>query len=258
MTDKKQFIEELQVSYPNSTYEQENFKTFRRTLEAGEDKEQAFLADKTVISFVSNIAIEYRQDVLNTVLLAQLAANKAYPDNKDLTNWYNEYIRVLSGLGWVIQNKTSNDEKATHGVIEIENVVINIITTAIGGNYVAIIKSALDAFKKLSEASNNKIIAFEKNTHSLNEGSFQIGVADQTNNAISLKVGAFLLSSSETIEQILLFRSSKNDTSLKTITFEGTLNADNYANIRDAVKNKLGVQSLDFVTKLNISPSTTA
>lgn len=257
MDDRKRFVEELNISFPDNTYEQGNFKSFKSALEAGNNAEQAFIADKSVVSFVSNIGVEYREDVLNTVLLAQLAANNVYPDKKDLAKWYDEYMRVLTGLGWVIQNKVFNDEASSHGVIEIENVVIEIITTAIGGKYIAIIKSALEAFKKLSEASNNKIIAFEKNSHSLNEGTFQIGVADQTGDAISLRIGAFILSSKEEIKQILFFKSRKNDTKVKTLTFEGTLNSGNYGSIRNLVKQRLGQTALNFVTELNLSPKAT-
>ena len=65
-------------------------------------------------------------------------------------------------------------------------------------------------------------------------------------------MGTFILSSRETIQQILFFKAKKDDTELEIVTFEIALDMDAYALIRNVVKDKLGEKVLDYVTELKL------
>lgn len=252
MDNREKFVEELNVRYPLNNYKGDGPKMFPEGI-SKENLPKAFIADKGIVSFTMNTSQHHRQDVLDSVLLAQLAANYAYPNKKEMEKWYDEYMRVLIGIGWVIEKKTFEERNSNKDLIEMQNVILDILKAAVGGNYLEIVQSALKAFKALSESKDAKIIAFEKNTHSLNEGLFEIGLADQSNNEVNLQIGAFILKTKETIRQILFFTSHKSKTSLKVYTFKGTLNSNNYGIIRSAVKNKLGNDSVRFITELELT-----
>jgi hypothetical protein len=94
MSDKTKFVQDLQLAFPSNIYEHDHENRFRVTLEAGESTAQSYLADASIVSFAENVSPAFRQDVLNSVLIAQMAANAAHPDKKDLMKWFDEYLRV--------------------------------------------------------------------------------------------------------------------------------------------------------------------
>lgn len=213
--------------------------------------EQSFINAKSLVSFVSEVSSQNRQDVLNSVLLAQLAANTKFPEEENSLEWYKEFIRVLNNIGWTIEEAQFSRFNSSHSVFEVQNAIIDIITTAFGGVFLPIIKKTLEAIKNLGD-STGKIIAFEKNTHSLSKGAFQIGLANETDSVVVLQLGTFMLTSTSQIKQILFFKSSKDETTLDYNSRKATLNSTIYSKVREAVAEKLGFKAEDFITGIQI------
>ena len=216
-----------------------------------EGVEQSFMNAKSLVSFVSDINGQRRSDVLNSVLLAQLAANKKFPDENQLVDWYTEFVRVLNNLGWAIEAAEFSSFESNGTVFEAENAIISILTAAFGGSFMVVITKTLEAIKGLSD-SNGKITAFEKNTHSQSKGAFQIGLAREENGTVTLQMGTFLLTSSNEIRKILFFKSTKDKTTLNYCSRTGTLNEEVYAKIRTQVQDKLGIKITDFITEIDL------
>lgn len=231
----------------------ERFPLFRGeaapTVKEGE--EQAFLADKSLVSFISEVSGQNRSDVLNTTLLAQMAANKKFPLESDMLKWYQAFIDVLSNIGWQIEGAEISTFEASKAVFEIEDAIINILTTAFGGSFMPVIVKTLDSIKNLSN-KDHKIIAFEKNTHTLTKGCFQIALAVETNGVVSMQLGTFLLTSANKIKQILLFKAKRDKTTLQYTSRRGTLNSEAYGLVRDAVRQKLGANISTYVAEIEI------
>jgi hypothetical protein len=238
---KKLPIQELEWAYPTS--------------KGGDDTvegvEQSFLNAKSIVSFVSDLSEQHRNDVLNSVLIAQLAANKKFPGETQVQDWYKSFVNVLNNLGWAIEAAEFSTFKASKDIFEVENAIIDILTAAFGGTFLTVITKTLASIKGLSDG-NGKILAFENNTHSLSKGAFQIGLAKEVNGSVSLQIGTFLLTSSNEIKQILFFKSTKDQTKLEYCSRQGTLNDEIYAKIREAVIDKLGVKSKDFISEIDI------
>lgn len=253
-SDPKSFVEGLQINYPQSGYGKMRLSFMDD--QGSEpllqnDKDQVFLADKSLISFASQLDVQNRSDVLDSTLIAQLAARKAVPDPADSIGWYNAYVNVLSHIGWSISGGQIQEFQSSGTVLELQNVIIDILKAAFGANYVTIIAKALDAIKSLGDSSG-KIEAFEKNTHSASNGSFQIGVATQENNAVNLNLGTFLITSTEKITHILFVKFTNNQTKLQYAYSSVTLDSDIYKGIRDDIRQKLGRESTKFVSEISI------
>jgi hypothetical protein len=216
-----------------------------------ECEEQAFLADKSLVSFIAEVSGQNRKDVLNSTLLAQMAANKKFPDEGDMLQWYRSFIDVLSNIGWDIENAEVSTFESSKEVFEIEDAIIDILTSAFGAGFMPVILKTLESIKNLSK-KDHKIIAFEKNTHSLTKGCFQIALAVEKNEVVSMQLGTFLLTSDKKIKQILLFKSKKDKTSLQYTSRRGTLNSEAYSIVRDAVLQKLGANITAFVAEIEI------
>ena len=53
-----------------------------------------------MVSFADGVTGQQKEDLLNSTLLAQLAANGRFDREKDTLNWYETYRTVLRGVGW--------------------------------------------------------------------------------------------------------------------------------------------------------------
>jgi len=249
--DPVKFVRDLELENAREAFPMERGALLPAEVQVAEGVEQSFLNAKSLVSFVSDIDGQRRSDVLNSVLLAQLAANKKFPDENQLVDWYKEFVRVLNNLGWAIEGAEFSNFESNGTIFEVENAIISILTAAFGGPFMVVITKTLEAIKGLSD-SNGKITAFEKNTHSLSKGAFQIGLANEENGAVTLQIGTFLLTSTTEIKKILFFKSTKDTTELSYCSRTGTLNEEIYAKVRTQVQDKLGGRITDFITEIEL------
>jgi hypothetical protein len=250
-TDSLQYVKNLEMMDLNESFPVS--KSVKPALDESiqEATEQSYLNAKSIVSFVSGISPQNRQDVLNSVLLAQLAANKQFPNENQSLEWYTAFVEILNRTGWVIdQAEFSRFESSDH-VFEIENVIIDILVTAFGGTFINVITKTLSAIKSLSDG-DGRIKVFEKNTHSLSKGAFQIGVAIEEQGVVSLQIGTFLLTSTGEIKRILFFKTTKDKTSLDYCSRNGTFNESLYSQIRSAVEAKLGKKVTEYIAEIEI------
>ncbi|MCF0069576.1 hypothetical protein LZD49_03780 [Dyadobacter sp. CY261] len=248
--DHLKYLKDLEIGDLNDTFPAPK-DLEAKDLPTTEGIEQSFMNAKSIVSFVSEIDGQRRDDVLNSVLLAQLAANKQFPGDDQSLEWYEEFVKVLNNIGWNIQGAEFTHFESKDDVFEVENVIIDILLTAFGGTFINVITKTLNAIKGLADSSG-KITVFEKNTHSLSKGAFQIGLAKQENEAVSLQIGTFLITSSNEIKRILFFKTTKDKTSLDYCSRTGTLNEGIYAKIRESVVAKLGGKVTEFIAEVEI------
>lgn len=246
------YLQNLQLQDPLATYPARRV-TRRKSLKTlgAQGVEQSFIADKTIVSFAAGMSPQYRSDVLNSTLLAQLAANKKFDNGReDTLKWYSEFIDVLSHLGWVIEAADFNTYEAKGSILKVENVVIDILVSAFGNSFLGVITKTLNALKSPKE--NKKLIAFETNISSVQKGCFQLAAAVESNNTVVMKVGTFLLTSSSKVKQILFFEFGKDSTKLEYINRSATFNAETYAPHREVVAEMLSDKVGKFIAEIDI------
>jgi hypothetical protein len=246
------FISGLELKEPQEQFKTKKKRSLTNNFElVAEGKEQIFIADKSIVSFVSQVGNQNRKDVLNSTLFAQMAAHKKFPDEKNLIEWYNTFVNVLSSVGWNIEASEFAKWESSKSILEVENVIIDILTAAFGANYIAIIKNTLESIKKLSDG-NNKLNVFEKNTHTLSKGCFQMAIAVEENDTVALQLATFFLTSKNEIQKIIFFKSTKDSTKLEYASKRGTLNTELYSQIRFGVLEKLGTAIKNNIAEIEI------
>jgi hypothetical protein len=216
-----------------------------------DNKEQAMLVDKSLISFVSGVNAANRADILESTLLAQLGAKARMTDDSDIIGWYKAYVEILTKTGWAIEGGDIQNFTAKANVTEIQSVIIDILAAAFGSGLTQIVIKALESIKTLAD-STGKIDAFEKNTHTESSGSFQIGVATQEGGAVSINLGTFLIKSTNKITHILFVNLSHDETALQYASGKLTLDQDIYAGLRSLVRQKLNGRLVEFVSNIPI------
>ena len=246
MNDLQEFIKTLELAESTHTT---SFPEILTGLEADE-VDSGFVNFKSLQSFVAGVSENRQADVLNSLLLAQRAATKAFPDQSQMMEWYQKYFSVLETIGWVFENKDFNTFETHNTLFDIDKAILEILGTAVTGNQLAILLKTIETFKKLGE-DDDRFRFFESNTHTLQKGSFQVGVATEENNTISISGCAFVLTTSKKITKILFFTSGKDESEFSFCFTKATLNDAVFANARDAIKQKLGDVS-SFVADLEI------
>ncbi len=239
MSEVKKYLNSLEIAEPLTTNRFDQRNIFYEGLEATTDEDQAAINYKSVQSFVAGLSAERQEDVLNSLLLAQRAATKAYPDENDMMLWYKKYFEVLSMVGWVFENKGFQTFNTKNNSFEIDKVLIEILSTALTGNQVALILKSFEALKSLGD-DDKRFQAFERNTHSLTRGNFQLGLASEENGTLSMSSFAFVLTTKKIMTKILFFRSEKDATQLDYCDIKATLINSKYADAREEIRAKLG------------------
>ncbi|PAM95136.1 hypothetical protein B4N84_07580 [Flavobacterium sp. IR1] len=216
----------------------------------GTEEESATINFKSVQSFEAGVSAERQEDVLNSLLLAQRVATKAFPDDEQLMDWHKRYFEVLERLGWVFANTGFDSYESQSNLFGIEKILLEVLGTVLTGNQLAIIVKSIQALKSLS-SEDKRFVAFEKNTHSLNKGNFQIGIATEQNNVLSISSTAFVVKASKKFSRILFFSTEKENVEFKYCHIKAILNEAQFATGRDSLKKKLGDTS-EYIADLDI------
>jgi hypothetical protein len=124
--------------------------------------QNGFVLSDGMVCFVSNLPVQMKEDVLNSTLLAQLAATATYPDFENNTIlWFNRYNEVLSNIGWVMPG-FDFERHTSHGAnFTMEAAVIEFMAVAAAGTPLAL---ALAALRALPDDGDRKVFPDQSTT----------------------------------------------------------------------------------------------
>jgi hypothetical protein len=242
LSARKQFIQALEIRTPSRVTQQ-----FFATQPAGtlpgprvQDHQPGDFVDAgSVVSFVSGLSADHQIAVLNSTLLAQLAANKQFDREQSPMDWYKFYRNVLEHLGWVVQEFGFTQYQAAGNTFTMDKAVLEILSAIATQNELAAIKGAIDAAKALADG-DGRITLFDHSSSKGASGSFQIGVASDAGNAIAMKLGALYFTTQTNVTKVLWFTFSKSSTTLNKSSQAITLNMPIYDQVKADVEAKLG------------------
>jgi hypothetical protein len=248
----KAYINDLELDVPLNDYKNLQDGTPPTGEAVPAEEEKKYVNDKSLVSFAAGVSGENQNDLLDSLLISQLAANKQYSAEDEPEQWFNAFSGVMNNIGWILEESDFSTYKAKGNVIEFESVVMDILESALGGEIIPTAKSLLNAVKGLADKDSNKFIAFEKNTHSLKKGNFLLGVANETNATLSFSMCMIMMESTHQIKQILFFKSTKDETKIDYSSVKGTLNSLKFAAVRSVVDKKLEDYRNDYIANIDI------
>jgi hypothetical protein len=224
-------------------------------------KNQASVVGSDVISFVNGVTAEQRQDLINSVLLAQLVAKVQIPDATKIYDWYNAYFNVLKQVGWLVQDEGFETYHAASEGFEAHEAIIGLATVLLAPNptALAVVKAALDSLKRM-DASSPWLTIFDRESQTAQTARFQVSVASPTKDSQFLvTLMAFGLEARSTLTQVLFFKFHANDALLKHYSGKITIDAQVLAGVRDMIRDKLAAHVSTYVKNLpdlDVNPST--
>jgi hypothetical protein len=219
-------------------------------LEAG--KEQAAIVGAEIVTFMPGVDSPWRQDLVNSSMLAQLVAKKRVPDSSRLFDWYDAYFDTLTNIGWALQDKSfaeyeekSVNFQAHEAILKVAGALLGPATASL-----ALVSTALEALKSMDESSPF-ITLFNRESQTARTAHFQISVADQSPAGdLSVALMAFGLEASTQLTQVLFFKSLSTLATLRHCSARVGVNADVLLGVRVALKTKLVAHASDWMKTL--------
>lgn len=252
--DKAQELSvDKRVGYINSLeLDVKSLKKLRKEkIKIVDEDEAGYVDSGSLVSFVSGISALEKSDVLNSTLLAQLAANTAFDRWEDTENWYKKYVEVLENVGWVIENFNFTKYKTKQKTFTMDKAVLEILRAIATGEQEEVINETIDALEALDDG-DGKLVLFDTNGSNLTKGNFQMATAQSDGETVSMALGAFYFSSKQSATRFLWFEYKKISTTLFKAAQKVVLNEEVYDKVRDAINKKLGDAAVEYVANLDI------
>ena len=218
---------------------------------ADRNKPSGFVDSGSLVSFVAGVDQQKQADVLNSTLLAQLAANKKYDREKDTVNWYGFYRNVLENVGWVVQEFQFEKYNVSGVSATTDKIIVEVLTAIVTGNDLAVVTTTLNAVKGLSN-NDNRLVLFDHASHSDSNGNFQISLCSESGGVVVMKIGAFYFSTSQNVDRVLWFDFSSSQSTIYKGAQAMNLNDDVYSQVRSTIVTKLGDNAKNFIADLDI------
>ena len=212
---------------------------------------QGFVDEGSLVCFTSDVHSQQKEDVLESTLLAQLAANKKYDRFADPKNWYKFYNKVLEEVGWVAQGFEPFVEYITNlpDAFKISDVVLELYSGVLGDEMEKVVKDTIGSL----EQSTQGLTLLDSSGSSEKNGNFQIlPCTVDKSNQVSVAFLGFYFNSSKILRDFFFEKVKKSDVHLFKSDQVFTLNEDQYSQVREEVKKKLGERVKKYVNNLLI------
>jgi hypothetical protein len=244
------YIESLELAEPSP--EIRGLQSRRTPAPEPTDGEAGYVDAGALVSFVAGISPLHKSDVLNSVLLAQLAADKLFNRESATKDWYGKFVEVLTNVGWVAQNFGFKELKSAGTNFEVNKLVVEMLAAISSGPALSAISLTLSTLKALAEKQDSKWKVYSSQSYNGKEGNFQIGCAAAVDGVPVMSFGAFTLSSSQSSDQYLWFNFSSSSSNFWYSTQATSLAEDIYSQVRELVIKKLGVNAATYILDLEI------
>ncbi|KAG9090540.1 hypothetical protein FRC06_000998 [Ceratobasidium sp. 370] len=180
-----------------------------------------------------------KADVLNSTLLAQIAADRSYNRTDDVDNWYRYYVDTLGRIGWMA-NDFHFDKYSFNNSISASQFVMDSLKNAINSPKSKNVESAVNAVKNMS-GDEKALRVFSSKSASGPHANFQVGYCSTNDGNVVVEIGAFVYHIDQNVKNPM------SSTLKSRSTDAHSVNKYVYDRVRDAVLQKLGDYANDCV-----------
>lgn len=225
-----------------------------RSAAQNSDEDGAAVVRGSITSFVTGLTSQARDDVQNSTLLMQLAADKKYNPDTQREEWFKFYTDGLANLGWGRVSSAYQKYKPTNTNATMDQVVLEIISSVVSPES-ALYKVTEKTFLALKNNPNNKdaLKLFDVSSTRNDLGTFQILPVMQDKDGNVVTVLTCINAHTEVQKGSFLFwHWSSTSAEMYRAAQQVVLNENVYATVRQSVLKKLGKNAEDFIDGLDI------
>jgi hypothetical protein len=225
-------------------------KAYKTHTALNENKPGGTVGPEMINIYLAGVSEQNRKDVDNCKLLVQNAATKLYDPITEIHAWFEYYLKGLSNLGWIIQASQTKEQTIRRSGLTMDAVAMYALAGLVGPNatvLAALMGKALEGLK----GDNGLINIYNRKTNVGSDAKFDMSPIWQSNEGSPVMIlNCNTLNVSESSRGILWWKSTTQDTRIKTAAQSIYLNVDVYSQVRAGVLQKLGQAANDYLAQL--------
>ena len=232
---------------------------------AAEGQDNAHLVGGSPCFFASSVSAENRQAVMDSMLFAQLAANKQVPQGQDnnTIEWYNAFRNILVYLGWTSKSFEFSEVEAHGPTFSINSAFLKMLSDFVIAAGLKDGSKILDGIKNMistleSDQTGHYFTIYSHFHQNARQNAFDIGVVTQDPNAdpeVSVPIlvlFAFDMNVNASKLQVLWATYESSSTHVKSAQNQVILNKKMFQKVQDTVETRLGDRMKDCITGIAI------
>ncbi|KAF8187743.1 hypothetical protein BJ912DRAFT_1143565 [Pholiota molesta] len=221
-------------------------------LRSAAEDESAMVGEGQATAFVTGISMQNKQDVMNSTLLAQLAASGKYNRLTQTSQWYDEYKYILENVGWLVTSFKFDEHSLSNVAVSVDKIVLDFLTTFLDPTQLSLMARVLEA---LANSSDPVVNIFTRSTADDHQSNFQLGTCSEDRDKnVMFSIGAFTYTTTESITNVLFTKIKSGSAHFMNAFQNMILNQQIYAVVREAVLEKLGDNAKKLIGDLVLPP----
>lgn len=203
-------------------------------------KPSATVGEEMINLFLAGVSEQNRKDVNRCKQLVQNAATRRYDPEKELHQWFKYYTETLAKLGWVTQAVQNKDETIKRTGLTMDIVAAYVMQGFVGANYQ---KLAAMATKGVNIIKNDKglVDIYNRTANVGSETKFDISPVWETKEGYPMMIlNCNSVDVRESSRGILWWKSTTQQTKIKSGALAVYLNVDDYSDTRNLILSKIG------------------
>jgi hypothetical protein len=206
----------------------------------------------SIVALDGSVSPQHGRDVMQSLLLAQLAANAKANRFRESLNWYKTYQSTLESIGWVVSGSTSFKQfNSPVSQFTIGSVINDCFRFNVTSEELNLVNRTFRAFVR--DPTSPAQFVWECPSHSGGLGNFQFGISAETD-VVMLQIGRFVLDTPQRVVRFALEEFGHN--ARFTTSFASmTLNEGFFAQLRTEIEKKLDGRFDASVAPIELPPS---
>lgn len=223
------------------------------TLDVELDKKKAALVGSEIIAFVEGVTPERRQLIVQSSLLAQLAAKKRVPNQANIADWYTAYLDVLGNIGWAIQGATFRRYDEYAAGFDAHEAITKAATALIGGGpALAAVLAIVGALKDVSDGKS-WFTLFNREVQVASTAHFQVSLVHQGDgDQFMVSLMAFAITAEEGLTQVTFFKFNTRKAKLDYMSADVTVGLEPGSEVAQAIARKVAKFQDEYIEALDL------
>ncbi len=215
---------------------------------------EALAVGSELTEFTAEVPAELRGPISDSVLLAQLAANKSSTGAPDVFHWYGKYTEVLQNLGWTLGDAEMQTQAVSDENAAMHKAIIPVITAMLGPGAAAasIVLAVLNGLEKM-DTSTPWITVFDRSSQHASGAKFQVShVGCGADGQPAVRLLCLGIQAEETITQVLFFRFKSKKAELRKAQADLTISMERLNSAKDLVAARVAPFIADYVRRVEL------
>ncbi|MCW8276382.1 hypothetical protein IMF27_12405 [Pseudomonas sp. PCH199] len=214
-------------------------------------KSTASVMPDTINAYLPGVSQQTIDDVNLCKLVMQRAATIKYPEEKQLFEWYKDYVDGLSNLGWTIQNKNIQEVTIRRTGLTMDQVALEVSRGLIGAAGASILANVGKQAVEAVQSSPRAIDIFNSGSKLGTQAKFDIApVWVDGNGQANMILNCISLDARESSRGILFWKSTRQSTSIKTGAVRCYLDNNVFSGLRARLLSRYSEAGKKFIDDL--------